>query len=256
MKNKEFLTICYQAFNRFITAEEFIEMLSNMNKDSLSKQEREKIDQLLNEIKTISSNIQNEEDEYVIKRKESIKKHIDILETIPRNKENEEFLNKRLQDLTDDYHRPMDSYKRWHTITECIEKNDYYNACFHQLSKYELLEFIAQYIQVPYPPQLTQEEFESLVQVGIEQDKREWLWRLAFNYEKSNINFDSIVDYFIEKKDGYYLAELVCAIGECLDIDAMIDKINDKELIEDLKGRKSVLDVYVSEEQFQKLFDK
>lgn len=161
-----------------------------------------------------------------------------------------------MQDLKDDYHRPMDSYKRWHTITECIEKNDYYNACFHQLSKYELLEFIAQYIQVPYPPQLTQEEFESLVQVGIEQDKREWLWRLAFNYEKSNINFDSIVDYFIEKKDGYYLAELICAIGECLDIDVMIDKINDKELIEDLKGRKSVLDVYVSEEQFQKLFDK
>lgn len=150
----------------------------------------------------------------------------------------------------------MDSYERWHTITECIEKNDYYNACFHQLSKYELLEFIAQYIQVPYPPQLTQEEFESLVQVGIEQDKREWLWRLAFNYEKSNINFDSIVDYFIEKKDGYYIAELICAIGECLDIDVMIDKINDKELIEDLKGRKSVLDVYVSEEQFQKLFVK
>ena len=69
-----------------------------------------------------------------------------------------------------------------------------------------------------------------------EQDKREWLWRLAFNYEKSNINFDSIVDYFIEKKDGYYIAELICAIGECLDIDVMIDKINDKELIEDLKG--------------------
>ena len=40
------------------------------------------------------------------------------------------------------------------------------------------------------------------------------------------------------------------------DIRCIIDKINDKELIEDLKGRKSVLDVYVSEEQFQKLFDK
>lgn len=118
-------------------------MLSNMNKDSLSKQEREEIDHLLNEIKTISSNIQNEEDEYVIKRKESIKKFIDFLETIPRNKENEEFLNKKLKDLKDNYHCPMDSYERWHTITECIEKNDYYNACFHQLSKYELLEFIA-----------------------------------------------------------------------------------------------------------------
>ena len=79
----------------------------------------------------------------LIKRKESIKKFIDILETIPRNKENEEFLNKKLKDLKDNYHCPMDSYERWHTITECIEKNDYYNACFHQLSKYELLEFIA-----------------------------------------------------------------------------------------------------------------
>ena len=32
------------------------------------------------------------------------------------------------------------------------------------------------------------------------------------NYEKSKINFDSIVDYFIEKKDGYYIAELISAI--------------------------------------------
>ena len=84
----------------------------------------------------------------------------------------------------------------------------------------------------------SQEEFDKLVKVGIEKDEREWLWRLAFNYERSKINFDNIVDYFIKKKDGYYLAELISAIGECLNIDSIINKIVDKELIEDLKKKK------------------
>lgn len=104
-----------------------------------------------------------------------------------------------------------------------------------------MLEFIAQNIQAPFPPNLSQEEFDKLVKVGIEKDEREWLWRLAFNYERRKISFDDIVDYFIKKKDGYYLSELIIAIGECLNIDSIIDKIDDRELIEDLKKEKMIL---------------
>ena len=256
MKNKELLNICYKFFNRFITADELIEMLNNIDKDSLSKEEIEEINNLLNEIKKISNNIHNEEDEYVIRKRKTIKKMIERFESIPKDDENEEFLNKQLMNLNKDYNKPMDSNERWFAITECINKNDYFNTCFDNLSKYELLEFIAQYIKAPFPPQLNQEEFESLVKIGIEYDEREWLWRLAFNYENRKINFESIVDYFIEMKDGYYLAELISAIGECLDINIIIDKINDKELIEDLKKRKGVIATYISEEQFNKLIDK
>lgn len=95
-----------------------------------------------------------------------------------------------------------------------------------------------------------------MVNAGIEKDEREWLWRLAFNYETRSINFDSIVEYFIKKKDGYYLAELISAVGECLNINEIIDKIDDKELIEDLKDRKNVISHYVSEEQFNRLICK
>ena len=133
---------------------------------------------------------------------------------------------------------------------------DYFNNEFDSLTDYELLEFIAQNIQAPFPPQLSQDEFEKLVKIGIENDKREWLWRLAFNYEGRNINFDTIVDYFIKVRDGYYIAELISAVGECLDIDNLIDRIGDKELIEDLKNRKGVISSYVSEEQFNKLISK
>lgn len=256
MKNKELLNICYKFFNRFITADKLIEELTNMDTTDLSKKNIEEQKKLIKEIKTIAQNIPNEIDEYVIQKKDQIKNMIDRFENIPKDDKNLDFLNKHLENLKKDYEKEMDSHERWFKITDCINKNSYFNKVFESLTDYELLEFIAQNISAPFPPNLTQEEFDRLVKIGIEKDKREWLWRLAFNYENSNINFDSIVEYFIKKKDGYYLAELISAVGERLNIDKIMDMINDKELIEDLKNRKSVISHYVSEEQFNRLIGK
>lgn len=256
MKNKELLNICYKFFNRFITADILIEQLTNIDKTNLSKNDIEETNKIISDIKKIADNTPNEVDEYVIKKKETISNLIKKIEQIPKNDNNSDFLNRQLDNLKKDYDREMDSHERWFAITDCIDKNDYFTKIFESLTDYELLEFIAQNIQAPFPPNLTQEEFDKLVKVGIEKDEREWLWRLAFNYERSKINFDNIVDYFIKKKDGYYLAELISAIGECLNIDSIINKIVDKELIEDLKKRKGVISSYVSDEQFNRLIDK
>ena len=256
MKNKELLNICYKFFNRFITADKLIEELTNMDTTDLSKKNIEEQKKLIKEIKTIAQNIPNEIDEYVIQKKDRIKNMIDRFENTPKDDKNLDFLNKHLENLKKDYEKEMDSHERWFKITDCINKNSYFNKVFESLTDYELLEFIAQNVSAPFPPNLTQEEFDRLVKIGIEKDKREWLWRLAFNYENSNINFDSIVEYFIKKKDGYYLAELISAVGERLNIDKIMDMINDKELIEDLKNRKSVISHFVSEEQFNRLIGK
>lgn len=256
MKNKELLNICYKFFNRFITADILIEQLTNIDKTNLSKNDIEETNKIISDIKKIADNTPNKIDEYVIKKKETISNLIKKIEQIPKDDNNSDFLNRQLGNLKKDYDREMDSHERWFAITDCIDKNDYFTKTFESLTDYELLEFIAQNIQAPFPPNLTQEEFDKLVKVGIEKDEREWLWRLAFNYERSKINFDNIVDYFIKKKDGYYLAELISAIGDCLNIDSIINKIVDKELIEDLKKRKGVICYYVSDEQFNRLIDK
>ncbi len=253
MKNKELLNICYKLLNRFITVNKLIEMLENINKDNLQEDEIKELDNLINEIKKISKDIPNEEDEYIIKEKEKIKKLIDRFESF---KEKNDFFNKQLEHLKQDYKKERDSHERWFKVAECIINNDYFNDSFDNLTDYEFLEFIAQNIQAPNPPKLSQEEFNKLVKVGIEKDEREYLWRLAFNYENKNINFDEIVNYFIEKKDVYYLSELICAVGHCLNIDSMIDKINDKEIIEGLKERKNIMGSHITEEQFNKLISK
>ena len=149
-----------------------------------------------------------------------------------------------------------DSYEIWYSVTDLINNNEYFNKCFNNLTDYELLEFIAQYIDAPMPPKISQKEFDNLVKAGIEKDEREWLWRLAFNYEEKYINFDDIVDYYIKVKDGYYLTELISVLRYSLDIDKIIDKINDQDLINDLKERKDILISCISEDKYNKLIGK
>ena len=256
MKNKELLKICYKFLNRFITADELIKMLNDIDKNKYSKEEREELDKLIKEIIVILNKTPNEVDEFIINKKKKINEMIEMLEAIPQNENYFDFLNKQIENLRNDYNKEMDSHKRWLAVVDYISESEYFNKSFESLSDYELLEFIAQYISAPFPPKLKQEEFDRLVKVGIENDKREWLWRLAFNYEESNFDFDSIVDYFIEMKDGYYIAELISAVGQCLDIDKLIDKLNDKELIKDLRDRKGVIEGYVIEEQFNRMISK
>ena len=256
MKNKKLLNICYKFFNRFITADELIKQLMNIDKTKLTNEDIKEINKMIDEIKKIVSNTPNKIDKYVIKKKETINNLINKIGKIPKDENNTNFLNRQLQSLKEDYNKEMDSHERWFKIVDFIDNNDYFNECYNSLSDYELLEFIVQNIQAPFPPQLNQNEFEKLVKVGIEKDKREWLWRLAFNYENRNINFDSIVNYYIKMKDGYYLAELISAVGESLDIDAMFDKIEDRDLINYLIQNKEVISVFVDEKQIEKLKEK
>ena len=256
MKNKELLNICYRFFNRFITANKLIEQLNNIDKEELSKKDVEETNKLIEKIKEIEKDNPNEVDEYVIKKKESIKRIIDKLELVPKDERSIDFVNRQLECLKKDYNNEIDSHKRWVAITSYIQKNKYFNDIYASLTDYELLEFISQNIQAPCPPVLTQEEFNRLVKEGIKNDKKELLWRLAFNYENKNINFDDIIDYFIDKKDGFYITELISAIGNCLDIDGIINKITDKELIEDILKRKNIIKYYVTDEQFSILSDK
>lgn len=255
MKNMELLNICYKFFNRFITVNELIENLSNMDKTNLDNNSKEKLNSLIIEIRKISEENPNREDELVRTKREQIQKIIDKFTKILEANEID-FIRNSLEHKKEELKKEMDCYDRWFKVIDYINENDYFNACFESLSDYELLEFITQYISAPFPPKLIQEEFDKLVKVGIEKDRRESLWRLAFNYERRDINFDAIIDYFISKKDGYYLAELISAVGENLDIDKIIDKINDKELINYLKEEKNIISKHVSEEQFNRLISK
>lgn len=244
--NKEMLNICYKFFNRFITASELVDALNKL--EFKNKGFKSFVDTLDDLVKSLP----NEEDEYVKNEKAKIKNIIDKLKNIPKEEEFKK-LNDHVESLKKDYERDFDSYDRWFKIVEFINDNDYFNECFDSLSKYEFLEFIAQYICAPFPPQISEEEFVELVNEGIRHDEREWIWRMALNYERSGFDFTLISDYFIKVKDAYYLVELICAVKDSLDIDSILNKLNDKDFIRDIKTRKTILDNCLSKKQMDKL---
>ena len=236
------VTLMYKYINRFINSDELLESLEELDFKNFSKEEKISINKLIDDIKIIKDKTANEIDEIEKNRLETIERIVSniniILESDNLEKDLREKIEHRKEYLLEDKKKVKDGGKLYESIYILLADNKLINHYWESINDYELLEFIAQYISVPMPPQIDQEKFNDLVEVGIKNNEREWLWRLAFNYNRKNKDFSLIEDYFIEKNDSYYLTELISAVREDLDMKKLKEKVlatNDKKFITSVK---------------------
>ena len=236
------VTLMYKYINRFINSDELLESLEELDLNNFSKEEKISINKLIDDIKTIKDKTANEIDEIEKNRLETIERIVSdiniILDSDNLEKDLREKIEHRKEYLLEDKKKVKDGGKLYESIYILLADNKLINHYWESINDYELLEFIAQYISVPMPPQIDQEKFNDLVKVGIKNNEREWLWRLTFNYNRKNKDFSLIEDYFIEKKDSYYLTELISAVREDLDMKKLKEKVlatNDKKFITSVK---------------------
>ena len=81
---------------------------------------------------------------------------------------------------------------------------------------------------------LSQERFDILVDYIYKNEDgyKELLWRLCGSYEDSKLNFNKVIDIYVDTKDADYLAELINYVPDSLDYQYLVDKLiglNDKE---------------------------
>lgn len=239
----DLVSLMYKYINRFINSDELLESLEELDLNNFTDEEKASIKKLIDDIKSIKDKIPNEVDEIEKNRLEINEKYVNGIDKILQNntlenKLKEKFLKIR-EGLLEDKKKVKDGGKLYESLFTLLADNDLINYYCDLLNDYELLEFIAQYISVPMPPQISQEKFNDLVKVGIENDEREWLWRLAFNYNEKNKDFSLIEDYFIEKRDDYYLTELISAVRDDLNMKKLKKKViatKDKEFINKVKS--------------------
>ena len=236
------VTLMYKYINRFINSDELLESLEELDLKNFSKEEKISINKLIDDIKTIKDKTANEIDEIEKNRLETIERIVIniniILESDNLEKDLREKIEHRKEYLLEDKKKVKDGGKLYESIYILLADNKLINHYWDLMNDYELLEFIAQYISVPIPPQIDQEKFNDLVKVGIKNNEREWLWRLAFNYNRKNKDLSLLEDYFIEKKDSYYLTELISAVREDLDMKKLKEKVlatKDKKFITSVK---------------------
>lgn len=239
----DLVSLMYKYINRFINSDELLESLEELDLNNFTDEEKASIKKLIDDIKSIKDKIPNEVDEIEKNRIEINEKYVNGIDKILQNntlenKLKEKFLKIR-EGLLEDKKKVKDGGKLYESLFTLLADNDLINYYCDLLNDYELLEFIAQYISVPMPPQIDQEKFNDLVKVGIENDEREWLWRLAFNYNEKNKDFSLIEDYFIEKRDDYYLTELISAVRDNLNMKKLKKKViatKDKKFINKVKS--------------------
>lgn len=239
----DLVSLMYKYINRFINSDELLESLEELDLNNFTDEEKASIKKLIDDIKSIKDKIPNEVDEIEKNRIEINEKYVNGIDKILQNntlenKLKEKFLKIR-EGLLEDKKKVKDGGKLYESLFTLLADNDLINYYSDLLNDYELLEFIAQYISVPMPPQISQEKFDKIVKVGIENDEREWLWRLAFNYNRKNKDFSLIEDYFIEKRDDYYLTELISAVRDDLNMKKLKKKViatKDKKFINKVKS--------------------
>lgn len=239
----DLVSLMYKYINRFINSDELLESLEELDLNNFTDDEKASIKKLIDDIKSIKDKIPNEVDEIEKNRLEINEKYVNGIDKILQNntlenKLKEKFLKIR-EGLLEDKKKVKDGGKLYESLFTLLADNDLINYYCDLLNDYELLEFIAQYISVPMPPQISQEKFDKIVKVGIENDEREWLWRLAFNYNEKNKDFSLIEDYFIEKRDDYYITELISAVREDLNMKKLKKKViatKDKKFINKVKS--------------------
>lgn len=239
----DLVSLMYKYINRFINSDELLESLEELDLNNFTDEEKVSIKKLIDDIKSIKDKIPNEVDEIEKNRLEINEKYVNGIDKVLQNntlenKLKEKFLKIR-EGLLEDKKKVKDGGKLYESLFTLLADNDLINYYCDLLNDYELLEFIAQYISVPMPPQIDQEKFDKIVKVGIENDEREWLWRLAFNYNRKNKDFSLIEDYFIEKRDDYYLTELISAVREDLNMKKLKKKViatKDKKFINKVKS--------------------
>jgi|GEM_PF-547464 len=234
------VNIVYRYVNRYINSEELLALLKTIDESSFSAEEIIEINKLLDEVENIIKTVPIEIDTEERNRIASINRILSALEKVRNNKENsQEVLDtfqRQYDNLIREKKKVRDSGPRYIELSKSLTTNKVYINYCQKMSSKELLDFITQYISVPIPPRIDQDLFDEMVEAGIKEDKREALWRLVFNYVGRNKDFTRVEDYFIEKRDAYYLTELMSTEDKELNMEKLENKIkatNDKKFIND-----------------------
>ena len=246
----ELVNLMYRYVNRFINSNELINELKKIDISNYSEKDKKVIDKLIKDIEEVRDKTPNEIDEVEKKRLEQIDYLLDKFKEVNTSDEQaKEFIEKQYNNLLEDKEKVRDGGKLYTKIVNLLTNNSVINKSASKMNDKELLTFITRYISVPLPPPIKQEDFNSLVIIGIKEDNREALWRLAVNYDKK-MDFTLIEDYFIDKRDSYYLIELISAT-DSINLDNIASKVvatNDREFMIDLANRSLELSIFTKED--------
>lgn len=159
----------------------------------------------------------------------------ELLELYPKDKEE---INHIIKDINNIINSELSDEEKNLKIEKYLLKNKYYYDTAINMTPMEIAIMIGDLFYSTRLPEMDQEFFEDLVDACIQNNEREYAWRLALNF--NNIfDMDKIETYFINIKDSYYLSELISILDNpnYNRITTKLIESKDKKLIKEVISR-------------------
>lgn len=154
----------------------------------------------------------------------------ELIELYPKDKK---IITKFITEINKIKASSLSDIERNSKIEELILKSEYNIETAKTMSPMDVANMIGDLFYLEYLPAMDQEYFDEMVNACVENNEREYAWRLALNYDR-RFDMDKIETYFIDIKDSYYLAELI-SIQDNPNYSRITTKLinsKDKELIQ------------------------
>ena len=104
---------------------------------------------------------------------------------------------------------------------------------------------------------MKQEEFDKTIDLLIKNNDRVEIWNTCALTE--GLNYNEVIDFYIDTKDSFYIAELVSILAEELDQDYLVKKLletEDKDFIrESLNYCNKIMQYSLDQILLEKLLD-
>lgn len=105
-------------------------------------------------------------------------------------------------------------------------------------------------------PEITQEQFDNMVNYIMENETqdgnpKELIWRLCGCYE--DLNFNKVIDIFVDSRDAWYTSELVSYVDGNLDQEYLVKKMietNDLKFIDEVMSNAGNAMMYSLDEKY------
>lgn len=139
----------------------------------------------------------------------------------------------------------INNENEYERIFDLTIHNKTYIDIINDMSNLDLMLLITSYIFVPFTPNISQDDFNDLVNIAKNYDNAlENIWRLGMNYDGKGYNFDLLDNFFVDSKNIFYLGEYISGIKQINkeNIINRIIKTKDKDFIKQILKSDLIID--------------
>lgn len=129
-----------------------------------------------------------------------------LMEEKPKDK-------KEISNIINEINNIISSDKSREELEEYLLNNNYYKETAKSMTPLDVANMIGESFSSKKLPEIDQEFFNNMADSLIKEKDREYLWRLALNYN-NEFDMDKLETYFIDTRDTYYLTELISVLDE------------------------------------------